>query len=428
MTLITIRETRETGNNQATVSFDRQGEYPITVTDPFSSKEEERLEWYFERWLRFPFVDQVKARRAAVSVLSYGERLFEQVFRADFGLYGRYSQARQAAVNELRFEIVGSAAFQHLHFSALKDPELPRPFVLDALMVRSVLTPAVISAKSQLSPTINLLLVVARPSGGRDVGFRTISRPLVESLRQIQQPVRIEILRPGTYKALLEHLRADSDEHGVGFYHIRNDDLHGALMTHEQLQQGIEANRYLYQQRFGRADLQPYEGEKAFLFFSGKEEGQADPASASEVANLLIQHQIPIAILNACQSGKQTGASAGSLASRLMTAGVQTVLAMAYSVTVSAAKLMMTTLYGQLLAKNDLAVAIRHAREALYNHKERRVYFDQLIDLEDWLLPLVYQSGGAQSLSSLPLRKPTPAERRSYFLKRATRYQAPPPE
>ncbi|MGB0387391.1 MAG: tetratricopeptide repeat protein [Ardenticatenaceae bacterium] len=425
MTLITIRET---SNNQATVSFDRQGEFSITVCDPFSSKEEERLEWYFERWPQFPFVQQVKAQSAAQSVLSYGERLFEQVFKADFGLYGRYSQARRAGGSGLRFEIVGSPEFQRLHWEALKDPELPRPFVLDALMVRCVLTPAVIEAKSQRSPTINLLLVVARPSGGRDVGFRTISRPLVESLREIRQPVRIEILRPGTYKALLEHLRAVRDEHGVGFYHIIHFDLHGALMTHEQIEQGIKVDRYLYQQRFGRADLPRYEGQKAFLFFEAEQEGQADPASASEVAHLLIQHQIPIAILNACQSGKQTGTSESSLASRLMTAGVQTVLAMAYSVTVSAAKLMMTTLYRQLLQENELAVAIRHAREALYNHKARGAYFDQLIDLEDWLLPIVYQSGGAQSLSSLPLRKPTPAERQAYYLKRATRYQALEPE
>ncbi len=62
---------------------------------------------------------------------------------------------------------------------------------------------------------------------------------------------------------------------------------------------------------------------------------------------MLIEHRIPIAILNACQSGKQVGASETSLGSRLMQAGVQLVLAMGYSVTVSAAELLMKTLYEQ---------------------------------------------------------------------------------
>ena len=65
---------------------------------------------------------------------------------------------------------------------------------------------------------------------------------------------------------------------------------------------------------------------------------------------------------------------------------------MGYSVTVSAAELLMRTLYQKLFEHDDLSVAIRHARSELYNNKERRAYFDQNIDLEDWLLPVVYQN------------------------------------
>ena len=74
-------------------------------------------------------------------------------------------------------------------------------------------------------------------------------------------------------------------------------------------------------------------------------------------------------MLNACQSGKQVGDSETSLGSRLMQAGVQLVLAMGYSVTVSAAELLMSTLYGKLFAGHDLAAAIRRARLELYNRK-----------------------------------------------------------
>src|SRR5260370_30745779 len=88
----------------------------------------------------------------------------------------------------------------------------------------------------------------------------------------------------------------------------------------------------------------------------------------------------------------QSGDGETSLGSRLMQAGVQPVLAMGYSVTVSAAERMMRALYQKLFENDDLTIAIRHARAELYNHKERRAYFDQKIDLEDWLLPVVYQN------------------------------------
>ena len=65
---------------------------------------------------------------------------------------------------------------------------------------------------------------------------------------------------------------------------------------------------------------------------------------------------------------------------------------MGYSVTVSAAELLMSTLYQHLFAGDDLALAIQYARTELYNNKERRAFFDQKIDLEDWLLPVVYQN------------------------------------
>ncbi len=130
-----------------------------------------------------------------------------------------------------------------------------------------------------------------------------------------------------------------------------------------------------------------------------------------------------ITILNACQSGKQMGASETSLGSRLMQAGVQLVLAMGYSVTVSAAELLMKTLYQHLFAGNDLSVAIRHARTELYNNKERKAFFDQIIDLEDWLLPVLYQNH-AQHLT---VRDFTAEEAEIYYRRQSTRYMPPQP-
>lgn len=241
-------------------------------------------------------------------------------------------------------------------------------------------------------PTVNLLIVTARPHGKKDVAYRTISRPMVEALRQAQVPVQIDILRPGTYQALEHHLQETRDRQGAGYYHVIHFDVHGAVLSYDKLQEGCKTDLFVYQARYGRDDIQKYDGHKAFLFLEGDKDEQADPVEAGELAELLITHQVPIAVLNACQSGKQIGASETSLGSRLIQAGVQVVLAMGYSVTVSAAELFMRTLYLQVFASQDLAAAIRRARLELYNRKGRRAYFNRVIDLEDWLLPVVYQN------------------------------------
>ena len=42
----------------------------------------------------------------------------------------------RAYPDRLAFAVIGSPAFQALHWEALKDPRLPRPFALDVPLVR----------------------------------------------------------------------------------------------------------------------------------------------------------------------------------------------------------------------------------------------------------------------------------------------------
>jgi hypothetical protein len=82
MSLITIREKTQTDDNtyEAELSFDNAMPFPIAVKNPFSAKQEQALEWYFEKYSKFPFIKQVEFAQAAASVPRYGEDLFEQVF------------------------------------------------------------------------------------------------------------------------------------------------------------------------------------------------------------------------------------------------------------------------------------------------------------------------------------------------------------
>lgn len=435
MPVITIREQQKTDSGfEAILSFDGEVEYPVTIADPFTHKQEQLLEWYFEEWLVFPFTDTVKAEQVARSIKIYGEHLFKQVFQTNINVYSQYQQLRPQ-LSQLQVEIVSKTPeFQGLHWEAMRDPNLPRPLAIDCVVVRKSIKPAPVSAYVQPSPVINLLVVVARPDEEDDVGYRTISRPLIEAIQNSQLGVNVELLRPGTYEALDRHL----EEKGEGFYHIIHFDAHGALRTYQELQSGSEANRYAYQVRYGRLDLQPYNGVKAFLFLEGETKGKADPVEAKELANLLTGKGIPVCILNACQSGKQIQSplasieSVGtededyretSLGSRLMMAGTQMVVAMGYSVTVSAAALLMKQVYTNLFDKKDFTQALRLGRRELYNRKERQAYYRQTIDLEDWLLPVVYKNKAVD----LNLREFTPEEEEKFFESLGSQYRFTPP-
>ena len=425
MSVITIREQQQTETGfKATVTFNDRAEYSITISDPFSAEEERELEWYFEQWLIYPMLEDVKAKRAAASVEKYGEELFKKLFKSDPDIYSEYKPLRNS-INQLQIEIISKTPeFQALHWEALKDPDIAEPLAVNCIMLRKTVNDTPIPANVKKSPVINLLVVTARPDEDSDVGYRTISRPLVELIDNSQLRVNIELLRPGTYEALYKHL----EEKGQGYYHIIHFDTHGALLSYEEFQKGVKSNKYLFQRGYGLENLQLYQGMKAFLIFEGETKGKATPVEASELANLLTGKKIPVCILNACQSEKQIKSDEEaiaqeyretSLGSRLMAAGMQIVVAMGYSVTVSAAKIMMQQLYQHLFDKKEITTAIRLARKELFNIKQRQAYFNYKIDLEDWLLPVVYYNCPVD----LNLGKFTPEEEEKYWESVGSKYR-----
>src|SRR5690348_10572452 len=109
MHIITIEEKEAAGPNgsNATLSFDHGPKYDITIKDPFTHKEEQKLEWYFEEYLRFPFLKQVRVQKAAASVPVYGEALFKQVF-SDPDAYTQYRALRDSGLSDVQIEIAGS--------------------------------------------------------------------------------------------------------------------------------------------------------------------------------------------------------------------------------------------------------------------------------------------------------------------------------
>jgi hypothetical protein len=395
MELIEVRE--DVGRPAGAVLRIDGYDYPVTVVSPFEAEQLRELDWYFEQHLRFPFTDQVRARQAGESITAYGEALFRQLFASDEAREAYGALKKRAYPDQLAIAVIGSPLFQGLHWEALKDPKLPRPFALDVPIVRRrTASVPPLEALAGNSPTLNLLVLTARPGGAYDVGYRTITRPLVAALRQAQLRVDVDFVRPGTWQALVERLEAVTRDRGAGYYHAIHFDLHGGLLSYEEFVKRQEApapaDRLTLRGRWGRGEIAPYEGVKAFLSFQPAKDDASGLGEAAELAGLLLKHKIPIAILNACQSGKQVGAEESSLAARLLDAGVQSVLGMAWSVTVSAAERLIPKLYGDLFAGRSLGSAVLAGRRELAADKARRAAFNETIELEDWLLPVVYQN------------------------------------
>jgi len=368
-TSITIREQDKDDQNQyqAIISFNYD-EFPCSITNPCSSEQLAELDWYFKEY-NDPDEDLDRAKSVAASIKKCGQQLFQQVF-CDRALR-RYDREKHTGIQCI--EIIGSPAFHSLPWETLYDPDDSQPLALNIPIVRQYTSETKILNIRQ-SPIINLLIVTARPHRENDINYRAISRPLVQSLRQAKLRVSINILRPCTIRALQDHLSTRK-----GYYHIIHLDVHGAL-----------------------------QGDKSLVFLESTEENNRDdPIEASQLAQLLVQHQIPITILNACESGKQVGISETSLSGKFMEAGMPLVLAMRYTVTVAAASFFMKTLYQHLFGEPDIATAIRYARNILYNNKERHNACNEPLELEEWIIPVVYQN---TPTALLPLRDFLPEE------------------
>jgi hypothetical protein len=117
------------------------------------------------------------------------------------------------------------AVFQEIPWELMLDPDTG---VFMALAVKGFYrTRSKPSVPVQFEPPpserLNVLLVIARPYGERDVGLRTIAGPLLNALGKLGSRVNVEVLRPHTFDAMARRLNERK-----GFYHIVHFDGHGA--------------------------------------------------------------------------------------------------------------------------------------------------------------------------------------------------------
>jgi len=156
----------------------------------------------------------------------------------------------------------------------LRDPRRATPLALDLAAIDRTLVIEGAAAPVPPGEMLRVLMVIARPSGLKDVGYQMVARPLVERLSAVRGQVALDVLRPPTLDAMHEALGAATDAGEP--YHILHFDGHGAFreVSEKEAKEAPELSEegshawYLSQSHRGLQHYQSGQIEKAAEIFS----------------------------------------------------------------------------------------------------------------------------------------------------------------
>jgi tetratricopeptide (TPR) repeat protein len=365
-----------TGDGQAVVLSWPNSGLPVEVSRarlewPLNADELEDLRWYLEDYLLAPFgVWEDRGPAVRGKLAGWGE----QVFRSVFGVFpsrDAYQRARDKGLEvAFRSEIPDLLG---LPWELMRDPAGPVALGAGGISRSLPLTDGT-QALEVPGGRLRVLMVISRPAGTNDVGYQMVARPLLERLEAVRGEVELTVLRPPTFRALREAVLQAADA-GQPF-HVVHFDGHGAMPGRDDGGM-IEV----------RPGMSPGAGEGVLAFeLPGGGNGYV---AASRVAAALAAGRVPVAVLNACQSGTMGKELEASVATALLKAGCAAVVAMAYSVYAVAAAEFMAAFYESLFAGDSVGTAVGVGRRRLFERDGRPSPKGDL-PLADWLVPVCY--------------------------------------
>ncbi|MCP4580757.1 MAG: tetratricopeptide repeat protein [candidate division Zixibacteria bacterium] len=332
----------------------------------------QEMQWYLEEFLDYPFHPRTDRADAAKKALeTWGRQAFDNLFGDRKG--GRFfDKATEKGYEKLHLQIISDdPQILQWPWEALNDPEAAYLSVTSQVERRLNNVRDPLELPEELPrDKINILLVTARPKK-RDVGFRSISRPLVELIDKNNIPAHVHVLRPPTFANLRDHLKQRKH-----FYHIIHFDGHGGYGVHQTT----------------GSDQHKYAGPEGVLLFE-TDSGEEDKIKADQLSSLLRDQAVPVMVLNACQSAmldQNADDPFASVAASLIKAGICGVTAMSYSLYVSAAQQFLPEFYKELFNTGDLSRATLAGRQKLYEN-QKRVCARGLFELKDFMVPVIYQ-------------------------------------
>ena len=235
-------------------------EQNLKLDDPFTLDDEAETRWYLESFApKSPF-ESTRAKRIAEKLEIYASQLGEGIRLLE--LASQFPQIDQPRLIEL--EVVEGnrdgevdspdASIQRLHWelleNCLRHSRGPWPISVtrsirnenDICGIKKVTSRAVEKISHHPRNSFNILLVVARnltfdESAHQDVDPGLTLRALLAIKRHLKMSnapyeLNVEVVRPGTFNALQEHLQRATEEHGPGYFNLVHFDMHGIIGTH----------------------------------------------------------------------------------------------------------------------------------------------------------------------------------------------------
>ena len=364
-------------NGQAGVLWWPGGGMPEPVSAvplawPLDADALEDLRWYLEDYLLAPFgVWEDRGPEVRGKLTGWGDAVFSAVFGPG-PARDAYQRARDGGL-----EVVFRSAepgLLALPWELMRDGS--GPVALGAGGISRSLRVAEGAETVQVPDgRLRVLMVISRPAGTKDVSYQMVARPLLERLDAVCGEVDLTVLRPPTFDALTGAVRRAAEAGKQ--YHVVHFDGHGAML--DRLRGGTPG---------GRPAMMTTGADEGVLAFE-KAGGGSDLVSAAQVAAVLAEGQVPVTVLNACQSGAVGKELEASVATALLKAGCASVVAMAYSVYAVAAAEFMAAFYESLFAGHSVGQAVTIGRKRLFARADRPSPKGDM-PLADWLVPVHY--------------------------------------
>jgi hypothetical protein len=323
------------------VSLNEDGQIQSAPAQPFTGpldQDAQRdLQWYLEVYPAqyTTELDDDRAARIGQHIRGWGEALFNAVFadREAERLFDRFQDG--GAEGKLLTVSSGHPAVLAQPWELLRDPKgsylfLDRP----RISVRRRLAgtggcrpPFKVAPKERL----HLLFVVSRP---KDAGFldtRADPQAVMDAI-EAEAPGRVtyEFLRPATIGQLIRRL----DDKRLPPIDVLHFDGHGVYDSDGGLAERARQAALASPASDVLRDAPAAEAQQGYLLFENND-GSGAPVAAAMLGDLLHRKQVGLMVLSACQSARVGGEDPmGSVAARLIHAGLPSVLAMTHSVLV----------------------------------------------------------------------------------------------
>ncbi|KAH6972601.1 hypothetical protein EDB80DRAFT_360879 [Ilyonectria destructans] len=350
---------------------------PCAVTDPYTVTEEESLTWLVERHSELEPFDTQRASGVRNSLVSYRQSLINQL-----RLHEIVGQARRDGLVLIVEAASSSSTFHKIHWEVIEQDELLGHTVLcrrvhDAYDGGHIPNQDIL-AKRQF---YNILMISSRPGVSQDLPYTLLSRPLIDLAERLRRhngtQVKVVIVRPGCWQAFVNHLEEVTTKNGPGYYDLVHFDVHGDEFRHQV----------------------------HLRFNPRKVVGQPSPVriSAEAVAKCLHTHGITTVVTNACKSAR-VGPPLSSFAEMLVRSGIQQVVAMSFDLTAAASAMFVQTFYSHLLAEGSSFIAAAAAARRVLATNRRRLGGLASVEIDDYIVPVVYSSKGKTSIDKPFLR------------------------